>query len=178
VKGIEPSTIMVRYAQDVLGLPVTVGRLCDDVVASFEPASFDAVTIWEVLEHLPDPSNGLKQVRKLLKPGGFIFIQVPNIESPVFKLFHGRWHNFSIHNHVTFFSSNVLKALLERLGYDVKDIFTYSHIYRQVGRWGFRGIPLDSDSRFVRATTMVFNHYLLKVTDSGDQIVAIARKLT
>jgi 2-polyprenyl-3-methyl-5-hydroxy-6-metoxy-1,4-benzoquinol methylase len=132
--------------------------------------------MWEVLEHLPDPSEGLELVWKLLKPDGIIFVQVPNIESPVFQLFGSRWHNLSLHCHATFFTPDVLKALLERSGYDAVTVFRHSHIYRQVGRWRFRGIPLNSGSRLVRAATMVFNHWLLKITRSGDQIVAIAKR--
>lgn len=177
VAGIEPSGVMVEYGRKFLGLPIICGKLNNQTVDLFNAESFDAVTMWEVMEHLPDPLKGLELVWSLLKPGGVLFIQVPNIESSVFRLFGKRWHNLSIHCHTTFFSQDTLKALIKRCNYNIESIFTHSHIYRQIGQMSFRGIPLDSNSRMVRAVTMLFNHWLLKITGSGDHIVVVARKI-
>ena len=46
--------------------------------AAFPPNSFDMVVMWEVFEHIPDPSRFAKEVLRIVKPGGLWFLQVPN----------------------------------------------------------------------------------------------------
>ncbi len=74
--GVEPSAFAGQKAIERFGNRV---RQCMLHEAGFEPASFDAVTIWYVLEHVPNPLDVLKNVAAVLKPGGVCCIAVPNI---------------------------------------------------------------------------------------------------
>ena len=74
VQGTEWSETAARHARDVLGLPVAIGSL---ETLGLPAHHFDAVTVWHVLEHLPDPRVLLAEVDRILKPGGVLFIGVP-----------------------------------------------------------------------------------------------------
>lgn len=75
VVGVEPSPTAAASARRRFGLNVLAGRLED---ASFPPESFDAITLWYVLEHVPNPMDTLARCSALLKPGGALIVRVPN----------------------------------------------------------------------------------------------------
>lgn len=84
-------------------------------------ASFDAATLWEVLEHIPDPRAFLAQVRDLLRPGGILLVCVPNVDALVTRLLHERSGTFRGQSHVSFFNVATLGRLLDEEGFRVVD---------------------------------------------------------
>src|SRR5687767_1843895 len=74
VHGLEFSAL----PPNVFGLPIFRGSVED---APFQPASFDLITLWAVLEHVHDPVAMLSSVRRLLKLDGRAFVLVPNFNS-------------------------------------------------------------------------------------------------
>jgi len=74
VQGVEFST----KPPNLFKLPIHYGTLSD---APYAPGSFDAITLWAVLEHVPDPILVLRQIERLLKRDGRAFILVPNFRS-------------------------------------------------------------------------------------------------
>ena len=109
VVGVEPSPQAVTYAHERLGLEVFQGWLGD---APFEPASFDVVTYWDVLEHTFSPSAELACCARLLKPGGLLAINVPNWDSVERRLFGPYWNGFDPPRHLYTFKRPALTALL------------------------------------------------------------------
>lgn len=75
--GIEPNLGYARYAREQLGLNVKGGMVQD---LDHPPASLDAITLFHVLEHTNDPVGFLKRLRCWLRPGGYLFVEVPNLE--------------------------------------------------------------------------------------------------
>jgi SAM-dependent methyltransferase len=75
VVGTEVSTSAVRFAKERHGLELMLGRAEG---LSLPPASFDLITLWHVLEHVPSPSQTLNLCHELLRPGGLLAIAVPN----------------------------------------------------------------------------------------------------
>jgi SAM-dependent methyltransferase len=75
VVGTEVSTSAVRIARERYGLNLLLGDVED---LSLPPGSFDLVTLWHVLEHVPSPSRTLNLCHDLLCPGGLLAIAVPN----------------------------------------------------------------------------------------------------
>jgi SAM-dependent methyltransferase len=74
--GCEISPAAARYARETLGQSVTCTRLED---APLPAASFDIITLWDVLEHVLEPDALLRRCRVLLKPGGICFVRSPNV---------------------------------------------------------------------------------------------------
>ena len=77
VSGLEMSRRSVDYARDTLGLNVQQGAIED---ADYADSSFDIITLFDVIEHLPDPYTAAKQLAKWLKPGGILLMSTPNID--------------------------------------------------------------------------------------------------
>ncbi len=92
--------------------------------AGFEPASFDVVTLNSVLEHVNEPRRMLAEVRDLLKPGGALFVIVPNVESLACRVLHERAATFDGRNHLIYFSPGTLRDMLGREGLQVVETHT------------------------------------------------------
>jgi|GEM_PF-359944 len=82
-------------------------------LSDLPPRSFDLISFWEVLEHLPDPRSVLLEARRLLTPGGLMLIMVPNAGSLVTRLLHERSNTFGGHSHLNHFHAPSLTRLLE-----------------------------------------------------------------
>jgi len=89
---------------------------------NFPPQFFDVITMLEVIEHLPSPRKDLGTVQKLLKPGGLLVIQTPNVGSLEARIKKGRFTNF-LPGHLVLFSRKTLRQLLKRAGFKVKKLY-------------------------------------------------------
>ncbi|MDA8326280.1 MAG: class I SAM-dependent methyltransferase [Nitrospiraceae bacterium] len=87
---------------------------------------FDVVTVWHVLEHVRDPVQTLKEVRRILKPGGLLVISVPNIGSLQAKLFGRRWIHLDLPRHLYHFSPGPLAHALKQSGFAVEGFRHFS----------------------------------------------------
>lgn len=107
-EGIEPNAGYATYAADILGLPVREGRWQDAAVAS---ETLAAVTLFHVLEHLPEPVACLNHVCAWLQPGGYVLIEVPNLVAPLGTR-KRRFHRA----HLLHFTPTTLAAAVESAG--------------------------------------------------------------
>jgi len=82
--------------------------------------SFDLITLWQVFEHLEDPQAALKTIRRLLKPGGWLVIAVPNPESWQARLGGVAWLHLDPPRHLFLTSPKHFHSLLESNGFEVK----------------------------------------------------------
>jgi SAM-dependent methyltransferase len=89
VAGVEPSETQFRRATKVLGATVRIQQ-CVLQEASLH-RDFDLVTMWDVLEHVTHPVEFLSLAGSLLRPGGFVVLNVPRIDSPAARLMGRRW---------------------------------------------------------------------------------------
>ncbi len=86
--------------------------------ADFDDESFDVVTMWWVIEHLPDPLSELREVRRIIKPGGTFAISTSNIESLEARLFGKYWHHLVQSDHCCHFTPAVLSNCLRLAGFE------------------------------------------------------------
>jgi len=94
----------------------------------FPEASFDVITCFHVLEHLVNPIHSIEKALKLLKVGGFMIVEVPNIDSLGFRIFKIRWQPLEIPTHLNHFTLHTLQLIFQSIEKTqiVKDEF-FSH---------------------------------------------------
>ncbi|MCA9917146.1 MAG: class I SAM-dependent methyltransferase [Anaerolineales bacterium] len=114
VFGIEPSHSPLKYAREKVGLSVVEGILN---VAPFAENSFDAITMWDVLEHVYNPPEVLADVARLLKPGGVFVVNHPNVDSIDRKVFKDMWLGYELPRHLYLFPGELLKGMMAELGF-------------------------------------------------------------
>jgi 2-polyprenyl-3-methyl-5-hydroxy-6-metoxy-1,4-benzoquinol methylase len=116
-QGVEPSPWASEYARSVLGQPVMSGTLAE---AAFAPKSFDVVTMWEVIEHLPDPRHVLEEVASILKPQGHLALSTPDAGSFIARVARRRWLGWrKVPEHLYFFDFRTLHRLLSEIGFEI-----------------------------------------------------------
>ena len=86
--------------------------------------SFDVITMWHVLEHVHDLHEYLKQLKKLIKPGGKIFIAVPNYTSLDASFYKSYWAAYDVPRHLYHFSPLSLKKLFNEQGFELQSTRT------------------------------------------------------
>jgi ubiquinone/menaquinone biosynthesis C-methylase UbiE len=116
VRGVEISNYASAIAREQLGLDVFTGNL---QAASFPDNTFDAVTMWDVLEHLHDPTATLREIHRVMKPGGILALRVPNGDSYDARIFGSYWSGLDAPRHLYVYSRSTLRALLEKNGFEV-----------------------------------------------------------
>lgn len=109
-EGIEATPAFAAVARDVLGVQVTTGTIES---AQLESAAYDAITLWHVLEHIPQPVTELERLREALRPGGVLALEVPNYGAARGGV---DWPSLEPDVHVNQFSPGPLRAALERAG--------------------------------------------------------------
>lgn len=117
-EGIEPSAWMSKYAQKKLGIKVRPGTVHD---YRFKSGTFDAVTYWDVLEHVPDPMKDLEKTAKLLKRGGILIVNYPDWASFPAKIFKRKWW-FVLSIHLYYFTPKTITKILNKAGFRVLNI--------------------------------------------------------
>jgi 2-polyprenyl-3-methyl-5-hydroxy-6-metoxy-1,4-benzoquinol methylase len=82
--------------------------------SELESHSFDIISMWHVLEHVPDLDEQLKELKRLLKPGGTLIIAVPNFKSFDAKYYGKFWAAYDVPIHFWHFSKKAIKMLFEK----------------------------------------------------------------
>lgn len=113
VCGVEPDPQSAARAR-AAGLDVRIGMIHEH---TFPEAHFDAITMNHVIEHLHDPGDTLRRCFKLLKPGGYLSIATPNLNSCGHEHFGVDWLALDPPRHLVLFTESSLKNLLEQCGF-------------------------------------------------------------
>jgi SAM-dependent methyltransferase len=112
VVGVEPATWLAEHAQKRFGDRIINATL---EAAELPPASFDVVTIWDVVEHVIDPVAFIQSAARLVRPGGVLAINVPDRSSLIARLMGARWP-LRLPEHLFYFSKRSLREILQRAG--------------------------------------------------------------
>lgn len=115
VQGIEPDPGARSMARQLYGLQVSA----PDVFEMLQPGSFDAITLWHVLEHVHDLHPYMNKLAALLKPGGRLFIAVPNYRSLDAEVYRLHWAAYDVPRHLYHFTPKAIKTLVSRHGLQV-----------------------------------------------------------
>jgi 2-polyprenyl-3-methyl-5-hydroxy-6-metoxy-1,4-benzoquinol methylase len=115
VEGCEPNRWLANWGSRHYGLTIRPGSVFDH---HYEPGSFDVVTLWDVLEHTTDPKAMLERCRMLLRPGGLLIVNYPDIGSWIARLLGRRWL-FLTSVHLHYFNRRTIAHILESSGFKV-----------------------------------------------------------
>ncbi|HXZ29574.1 MAG TPA: class I SAM-dependent methyltransferase [Dehalococcoidia bacterium] len=112
-KGVEPSQDAAAYARKEFGLDVEAKPFEE---LRFAEHHFDVVTLWQVLEHMPYPLMVLKEIHRILKPGGMLVVTTPDIEKIPARILKRRWWCIT-RLHINQFTTKTLATILKNAGF-------------------------------------------------------------
>ena len=168
VYGVETSPPAAAQAQRLSGATVHVGTL---ETADFPDGNFDAITMWDVIEHLQDPRAYLQESARLLRPGGLLSITTPNIRSLAYFLLGPAWRPVGPNDHLYYFAPRTLARLLNECGFSIYVMHTMA---AELTTWHqFLHLPaLHRLAPLLRNHTLpLTNRFLL-----GDTIYLVAQR--
>jgi len=119
-KGLEVADHFVDYCQDYHGLNVKNTSLESEI-----DGAYNLITMFDVLEHLPDPINMLNLIHKKLKLGGYCVAYTPNIFSVGYELMGSKQNTLLPFEHLCFFDVNSLQYLADKTGFEIVTLETY-----------------------------------------------------
>ncbi len=112
VTGLEPDDSTRKTARQTYNIDLEPA----EKLFSLDHGSYDAITLWHVLEHVHDLHGYLSKIRQLLKPGGRLFIAVPNYTSYDAAHYGSDWAAYDMPIHLYHFSPAAMKILLSKHG--------------------------------------------------------------
>jgi SAM-dependent methyltransferase len=147
--GIEMSEDAAKVARRRCGAEVFVGDILD---APFPPERFDAITCFNVFEHVYDPKAVLVKVAEWLKPGGIFYTLLPNIDSAGARIFKSYWYALELPRHLYHFSPATLRRVAQSAGLQEVSLETWRELFFEYStrfvfddfmkRLGFSRLPL------------------------------------
>jgi SAM-dependent methyltransferase len=117
VHGIDASPFAVSYARQELGLETVQQMDVDNLV--YDSGTMDAITLHHVIEHVINPRRLLQSASRIIKKGGILVIETPDISSKRAKRAGLNWKYLRIPEHLNYFSAATLNRLLEQTGFGV-----------------------------------------------------------
>ncbi|HEV8515113.1 MAG TPA: class I SAM-dependent methyltransferase [Cyclobacteriaceae bacterium] len=116
ISGVEPSSNARESSRKKTGVEINKS------IAEVTENNFNAITLWHVLEHLPDPNLTLKTIYNLLNQSGTIFIAVPNLESYDATHYESFWAAYDVPRHLWHFDKKNMEVLLKKNGLELVKI--------------------------------------------------------
>lgn len=158
--GVEISEYASDYARNKLGLNVFTGELMG---AKFPDKHFDVIAMWDVIEHMQDPSASLKEAHRILKDDGLLIITTGDVSSLNAKI-EGieNWYLMAPPWHLYYFSKETLKKILKKNRFKPIELRTdgitlsNNHIIRKI--------------RYIRFIFGVVESFLVKRLKIGNAI--------
>ncbi len=185
--GSEYDPAIVAQCRD-RGIKMWQGQLMED---SFAGNSFDVITSFEVLEHLPEPLKELELFHKFLRPGGLLYLTTPNFGSIGRRLAGKDWSIVNYPEHLNYFTTRTLRSALSKVGLNVLGSYTTgislsrSMFGTQPGSKAEANVDPDNtdqrirrsieSSRLLRMTKSAVNA-LLNLTNKGDSLKIFGEK--
>lgn len=116
--GIEPDEDSREFARSNFDLKVFE----PDNIGQLDDHTFDVITMWHVLEHVSDLDGTMKELQRLIKANGVLFIAVPNIESWDATHYGPYWAGLDVPRHLSHFSQKTLELLFNNYHFKLDKI--------------------------------------------------------
>lgn len=173
VRGVEMSAWASRHARETYGLDVHTGTLES---AAIPAASLDMVVMADVIEHLHDPPATIREIHRVLAPGGRLLLLTPDVGSLMARLAGPRWWGL-LDDHYFYFSRQTLRRLLEREGFAVERVTALGRVF-PLAHWAFKLAPYSRvlEQTVSRAIRALGADQLQISINLGDQMACVAQK--
>ena len=132
---LEPNKDNKIYADEKNGVNFISELFNEDLLKNgiLRESQFDIITMWHALEHFSNPQSSINLAYKLLRPGGRLYVSVPNIESLQLRVGKNYWAYLDISHHFTFISPLGLQKMMSNSGLREIKKFTFSMEYDVFG---------------------------------------------
>tara|TARA_R110002049_G_scaffold281241_1_gene460695 strand:- start:421 stop:1281 length:861 start_codon:yes stop_codon:yes gene_type:complete len=118
ILGIEPN----EQARLIANKKTNDSVFDTEQLSAFKSESFDVITLWHVLEHLPNLEEQITVFKKLLKPNGTLIIAVPNYKSYDALYYKNNWAAFDVPRHLWHFNKTSISKLVSKVSMEVKNV--------------------------------------------------------
>jgi hypothetical protein len=135
ISGIEPADNARKTAEGKTQTKIHTA------LSEIQEKDFNVITLWHVLEHLPDPNQALHQLHNLLNETGTIFIAVPNLKSYDANYYQSYWAAYDVPRHLWHFDQQSMKTILQKNGFRLINI-----------------VPMRLDSFYVSLLSESYKH--------------------
>lgn len=173
VRGVEMSAWAAEYARRTYGVDVHTGTLES---AALPAESVDVVVMADVIEHLFDPPATLREIRRILAPGGRLLLLTPDVGSLAARLTGPRWWGL-LDDHYFYFSRRTLRRLLAQEGFAVERIRALGRVF-PLAHWAFKLAPYSRAlEQTVSGALRATGADRLQISiNLGDQMACVAQK--
>jgi len=120
VTGVEFDADTAEAVRSGTGIEILTGSVLEVDL----PIDVDVCTLWASLEHLEDPVEGLRRIRRALKPGGLVVVLVPNYASWEARTLGAGWGHLDIPRHLHHFEASTLDAVFRGAGFETMAVTT------------------------------------------------------
>jgi len=183
-EGLELNKLYVDYAKQHRSVTIRQ-QLLEDM--HYPDNAFDVVTLWDVLEHLPKPLDTLKDVARVVSPGGIIGITTINHSCVNEKILKDRWRYYMPPDHLCSFTPEILESILNRCGFTIVKL-RHHYMFEVLADHYFRFLNSSNSTNPVRNSIgkvkkLVYillaqsTQFLFNRLRSGDLLTVYARKL-
>lgn len=172
VYGVEPNHWLCAWGKKHYGIDIKQG---DIFSVNYDPEIFSVVTLWDVIEHTPNPKAILKECKRVLNSDGLLVVNIPDIDTWLVKAMGKKWPFWSS-VHLYYFTKKTMIQMLNEIGFDI--IKTKRHFqYLQIGYLAKRSAQI---SKFISKVVCFFVNLLhigkLQIPYYLGQTLIIARK--
>ena len=183
VYGIELNPKFVKICKDK-SLNVHCGILED---SAYPNDYFDIIWMSQVIEHLQSPKNSLKEIQRILKPGGRLYILCPNAGSYLAKFFGKYWHGWHIPFHFYAYTKETIIKSVTECGFKVEKLIATtpyhffsvslkSMIYGESDKTSMKRVKLIDSLLFGAAISLIFRILDLVLSEKGDCLTVVLKK--
>ncbi|MBN1287552.1 MAG: class I SAM-dependent methyltransferase [Anaerolineae bacterium] len=117
VQGLDVSAFAVERTRARFGFDARHGSFLE---LDYPAGAYDLVTIWDVIEHVPDPAAHVQKAAELLRAGGVLVLATPNVDSLPARFTGKNWVGYKLsEEHVYYFSRRTLARMLEKAGFEM-----------------------------------------------------------
>jgi len=177
--GLEINDTTRQIAKERFNLEVYKENL--DEFALFHPEKvFDAVTLWDVLEHLANPNHTLQIVHKILKKDGYLFVQTPNIDGLFARVSYRlrnllkEWYHPEPPYHLFQYGVKTISRILNNNGFEVVDCLLF---HASMGRkFKLSRKIITSPRSLLYVILLLPTEFLARLVGSGDMLTVVAKK--